>query len=180
MRKLISFLLLFLFLWQIGGYLLEFQIESSRVRKELKKLTKEAVPLNQLVYFQFSDKEIQSLTWTKKNEFKKDGHFYDVVWRHDLKGGLIEFQCVSDDQETVLFEKLDQYVSANLANPNSTRPLKNWSKLVFGVYLFTDFTIEPVFQNPITSSVDQNFNYIDFQSNGYLFIETPPPNGEFA
>jgi hypothetical protein len=179
-RKLISFLLLFLFLWQIGGYLLEFQIESSRVRKELKKLTKEAVPLNQLVYFQFSSKEIQSLTWTKKNEFKKDGHFYDVVWRHDLKGGLIEFQCVSDDQETVLFAKLDQYVSANLANSNPDKPLKNWSKLVFGVYLPSHFDIKPIFQTSFSAYTENGFYYKDQLSIGFLFNETPPPNGEFA
>jgi hypothetical protein len=180
MPKLISFLLLFLFLWQIGGYLLEFEIESSRVRKELKKLSKEAVPLNQLVYFQFSAKEIQSLTWTKKNEFKKDGHFYDVVWRHHLKGGLIELQCVSDDQETELFKKLDQYVSVNLANPNSERPLKKWSKLVFGVYLLTNLTIEPIIQTPLFISAKLRYSYFDLLSQSHLFIETPPPNGEFA
>jgi len=180
MRKLISFLLLFLFLWQIGGYLLEFEIESSRVRKELKKLSKEAVPLNQLIYFQFSDKEIQNLTWTKKNEFKKDGHFYDVVWKKNLANGLVEFQCVSDDQETVLFAKLDQYVSANLANSNPDKPLKNWSKLVFGVYLPSQFDIQPIFQSSLSAHTENGFYYKDQLSIGFLFIETPPPNGEFA
>ena len=180
MRKLISFGLLFLFLWQIGGYLIEFQFESTRIRKEIKKLTKEAVPLNQLVYFQFSEKEIQNLTWTKKNEFKKNGHFYDVVWRKNLANGVVEFQCVSDDQETVLFAKLDQYVSANLANSNPDKPLKNWSKLVFGVYLPSQFDIQPIFKSTLSAYTENGFYYKDQLSIGFLFIETPPPNGEFA
>lgn len=180
MRKLLSYFLLFLFLWQIGGYLLEFQFESTRILKEIKKLTKEAVPLNQLVYFQFSEKEIQNLTWTKKNEFKKNGHFYDVVWRKNLANGVVEFQCVSDDQETVLFAKLDQYVSANLANSNPDKPLKNWSKLVFGVYLPSQFDIQPIFQSTLSAYTENGFYYKDQLSIGFLFIETPPPNGEFA
>lgn len=180
MRKLISFSLLFLFLWQIGGYVIEFQLESGRIRKEIKKLTKEAVPRNQLVYFQFSDKEIQNLTWTKKNEFKKDGHFYDVVWKKNLANGVVEFQCVSDDQETVLFAKIDQYVSANLANSNPDKPLKNWSKLVFGVYLPSHFDIQPIFQSSLSAHTENGFYYKDQLSIGFLFIETPPPNGEFA
>jgi len=179
-RKLISFGLLFLFLWQIGGYLLEFKIESSRVRKELKKLTKEAVPLNQLIYFQFSAEEIQSLTWTKKNEFKKDGHFYDIVWRHKLNNGLIEFQCVSDDQETLLFEKLDQYVSANLANQNPDKPLKNWSKLFFADYIPFSSSLAPILSNEFTLKTNHSFFFQSSFSDGHLFIETPPPNGEFA
>jgi hypothetical protein len=120
------------------------------------------------------------LTWTKKNEFKKNGHFYDVVWRNNLKGGLIEFQCVSDVQETELFEKLDQYVSVNLANQNSDRPLKNWSKLVFGVYLLTNLSTEPIIQTPLFISAKLRYSYFDLLSQSHLFIETPPPNGEFA
>lgn len=180
MRKLISVGLLFLFLWQIGGYLLEFQIESTRIRKEIKKLTKEAVPLNQLIYFQFSEKENNQLVWIKKNEFKKNGHFYDVVWKKDLGNGKIEFQCVSDDQETQLFEKLDQYVSANLVNSNPNKPLKNWTKLVFGVYLVSHFDIQPIFE-PSVSAYSENGHYYNRKlSFPFLFIETPPPNGNFV
>jgi len=179
-RKLISFGLLFLFLWQIGGYLLEFQLESTRIRKEIKKLTKEAVPRNQLIYFQFSEKEMNQIVWTKKNEFKKDGHFYDVVWKKDLGNGKIEFQCVSDNQETVLFAKLDQYVSTNLANSNPDKPLKNWTKLVFEVYLFAHFDIQPIFEPSISGYSENGFYYKEQFSIPFLFIETPPPNGNFV
>ena len=171
---------MFLFLWQIGGYVIEFQLESGRIRKEIKKLTKEAVPLNQLVYFQFSNKEIQSITWTKKNEFKKDGHFYDVVWRHDLKGGLVEFQCVSDDQETVLFEKLDQHVSANLANQNTDKPLKNWSKIFFGNYIPCETNSHAIWENYFDDKKESDFLYSGSFSELHLFIETPPPNALLA
>ena len=180
MRKLISFGLLFIFLWQIGGYLLEFQLESTRIRKEIKKLTKESIPKNQLTYFQFTNEEINSLTWVKRHEFQKDGHFYDVVWKKDIGNGKIEFQCVSDDQETVLFAKLDQYVSTNLANSNPDKPLKNWSKLVFGVYLISHFDVRPIFQFTLSALSENEFHYKDQLSIGYLLTETPPPNGEFA
>lgn len=180
MRKLISFGLLFLFLWQIGGYLIEFQLESNRIRKEIKKLTKEAVPKNQLVYFQFTVKEIKGLTWVKSHEFRKDGHFYDVVWKKDLGNGIIEFQCVSDDQETKLFANLDQYVSANLANSDPDRPLKNWSKYIFGIYLAPHLDLDTSFQILPTFCTENGFDYKDRLSVVYLFIETPPPNGEFA
>jgi len=172
--------LLLLFLWQIGGYLIEFQFESSRIRKELKKLTKEAVPLDQLVNFVFSTKEIQSLTWTKKNEFKYRGHFYDVVWRKKLENGKIEVQCVSDDQETVLFEKLDQYVSVNLANQNPDKPLKNWSKIFFGNYLPCETTPYAIWEDKFIDLKESNFLYRSSFSELHLFIETPPPNALLA
>ena len=171
---------MFLFLWQIGGYVIEFQLESSRIRKEIKKLTKEAVPRNQLINFQFSEKEIQNLTWTKKNEFKKNGHFYDVVWEKVLGNGKIEFQCVSDDQETLLFEKLDEYVSANLVNSDPDKPLKNWSKLFFGNYLPNDSFPKLVLQKSLIEFNSAHFEYLSTLSEQYKFIETPPPNLVFS
>ncbi len=180
MRKLISFGLLFLFLWQIGGYLIEFQLESTRIRKEIKKLTKEAVPKNQLIFFQFTSKEIKGLTWVKSHEFRKDGHFYDVVWRKDLGNGLTEFQCVSDNQETHLFEKLDQYVSANLANSNPDKPLKNWSKLFFGNYISNETLPKPILEKSFSKKLMHNFVYQSSVSERFLFIETPPPNVAFS
>lgn len=180
MRKLISFGLLFLFLWQIGGYLFEFQLESTRIRKEIKKLTKEAVPLNQLVYFQFTEKEIKGLTWVKSHEFKKNKHFYDVVWKHELGNGLIEFQCVSDDQETQLFEKLDQYVSANLSNSNSDKPIKNWTKLFFGNYISNETFPKPIWEKSFSEKLTSNFMYKISISKPHIFIETPPPNVAFS
>lgn len=180
MRKLISFGLLFIFLWQIGGYLIEFQLESTKIRREIKKLTKEAVPKDQLVYFIFSSKEIEKLTWTKKNEFKINGHFYDVVWRIKLENGKIEFQCVSDDQETVLFEKLDQFVSANLVNQNPDKPLKNWSKIFFGNYLPTETIPKAIWNDSFVVNQDCHFFYHGSFSELHLFIKTPPPDALLA
>jgi hypothetical protein len=179
-RKLISFSLLFLFLWQIGGYVIEFQLESSRIRKEIKKLTKEAVPRNQLINFQFTQKEINSLIWVKSHEFRKEGHFYDVVWKKVLGNGKIEFQCVSDDQETLLFEKLDEYVSANLVNSDPDKPLKNWSKLFFGNYLPNDSLPKLVLQKSLIEFNSAHFEYLSTLLEQYKFIETPPPNMVFS
>ena len=176
MRKLISFGLLFLFLWQIGGYLIEFQFESTRIRKEIKKLTKEAVPRNQLVHFRFTQNEINSLTWVKSHEFRKDGHFYDVVWKKNLGNEKYELQCISDDQETQLFEKLDQYVSSNIANPNPSKPIKNWSKLFFGNYLPNEPIPNPQLQKVFSEQKYNHFYYQSSVSEHHLFIETPPPN----
>ncbi len=180
MRKLISFSLLLLFLWQIGGYLIEFQFESNRIRKEIKKLTKEAVPLNQLVHFQFTLKEINSLTWVKSHEFRMHGHFYDVVWKKDLGNGKIEFKCVSDDQETQLFEKLDQYVSANIANQNPDKPLKNWSKIFFGNYIPTESIPKAIWEIVLIENRENNFSHDTSISELHFFIETPPPNALLA
>ena len=171
---------MFLFLWQIGGYVIEFQLESGRIRKEIKKLTKEAVPRNQLINFQFTQKEINSLIWVKSHEFRKEGHFYDVVWEKVLGNGKIEFQCVSDDQETLLFEKLDEYVSANLVNSDPDKPLKNWSKLFFGNYLTNDSFPKLVLQKSLIEFNSVHFEYLSTLSEQYKFIETPPPNMVFS
>jgi hypothetical protein len=179
-RKLISFSLLFLFLWQIGGYVIEFQLESGRIRKQIKKLTKEAVPRNQLINFQFTQKEINSLIWVKSHEFRKEGHFYDVVWKKDLGNGKFEFQCVSDDQETLLFKKMDEYVSANLVNSDPDKPLKNWSKLFFGNYLPNDSFPKLVLQKSLIEINSAHFEYLSTLSEQYKFVETPPPNMVFS
>ena len=149
---------MFLFLWQIGGYVIEFQLESGRIRKEIKKLTKEAVPRNQLINFQFTQKEINSLIWVKSHEFRKEGHFYDVVWKKVLGNGKIEFQCVSDPD----------------------KPLKNWSKLFFGNYLPNDSLPKLVLQKSLIEFNSAHFEYLSTLSEQYKFVETPPPNMVFS
>jgi hypothetical protein len=102
------------------------------------------------------------------------------VWKKVLGNGKIEFQCVSDDQETLLFEKLDEYVSANLVNSDPDKPLKNWSKLFFGNYLPNDSFPKLVLQKSLIEFNSAHFEYLSTLSEQYKFIETPPPNMVFS
>ena len=174
MQKLISYGFLFLFVWQIVGFVGYFEFSHYRLKKDLKLLIKSGVPQDELIVFEFSPEEINELVWLKKNEFDRNGKLFDVVRSHIEENGSTYMECISDSQEKILFAHLDQSVSRNLGDEDNSNPISNWIKVLHFPVLAVNYTVEV--DNLIDQSKEiNNYQYIDLFVSRALNIDSPPP-----
>lgn len=174
MRKLVSFLLFSIIVWQIIGFVGYFELSHYQIKKEIKTLLKKGVPKDSLTTFKFSDHQIAKLNWLKKNEFKLKGRLYDVVYKMKDENGFSILNCISDTQEEVLFAKLGQTVANRLGEDQPNNPIAHWFKLNKQFYCIQFNCVKPAihFESINTKTVFAYMNF--FQSVGST-LDTPPP-----
>lgn len=160
MKRLFSFLFLIVFIWQLAGFYIYFEIESYHVRKEIKRLIKHSLPQNQFKQFNFTNQEFRDLTWINEHEFKMNERLYDVVKKNKSNVGFSVY-CIDDIQETVLFAQLDEATLSNLNNQPEKAPIKSFVKLFKLAY------IEPnsAFLNSEEVEFQERKNQFYYQSN---------------
>lgn len=125
LRKVFSGLLVCMLMVQAIGFSVYFQVEKTRIQKQLKTKIKLGVPDTQLTHFDFSRKDYAQLTFLKKEkEFKFGERLYDIVHKKISKNGRINLKCVHDIQETRLFKHLAYYVGKTLNKQSKHGPLK--------------------------------------------------------
>lgn len=134
MKRLFSFLFLFVFIWQLAGFFVYFEIERYHVRKDIKRAIKHSLPQNQYKQFNFTNAEFKELTWINDHEFKMNGRLYDVVKKNKSNVGFLVY-CIDDIQETILFAQLDEATASNLNNQPEKAPLKSFVKLLKLAYI---------------------------------------------
>ena len=119
MRRSFALVFLFLYLYNIAGYLAVFSVLQYRIRTEVKKMIKESVPQSELIQFAFYTSSLERgdyhLQWTKENEFRHAGSMYDIVRSH-ISGDSTYFLCVNDVQEDHLFASLDSHVQRHMGD----------------------------------------------------------------
>lgn len=174
MRKLISYILVLFMTWQIIGFVGYFEFSYYLLKKDIKKLLKEGVPEDELVYFEFSKKEMNNLIWIKKNEFKLNGNMYDVVRTKPTKDKFI-LECVSDTQETILFAKLDQTISKNLGNKKGGGPVSKWLKLLHTPVIVSGYDLS-VSILPVEDLFKKNFKTNFPLVNADIPVPHQPPS----
>lgn len=113
MRSAVIAVVILSFLWGMLGYFVCFELEYQEIKSQFKKILKENVNNDELIKFDLSLSEFDELVWRKKNEFSFQGNFYDVVRKKETTKGVILF-CVSDAQEKVLFEHLEEMIGNKL------------------------------------------------------------------
>ena len=173
-RKVVQYILLSLFIWQIVGFVAYFEFSHIKLKKEIKLLLKQGVPDNELVSFKFSNTELEQLIWLKKNEFNLNGNLFDVVERYKSSDGTTHMRCISDKKETILFARLEQTISQNLGDEQSQTPISNWMKLLKIPTCFSQnsFLIKLLdFQQKEFSSIPCRNNYSLVSTK----ILSPPP-----
>lgn len=159
MKRLISFLFLIIFIWQLAGFFIYFEIARFHVRKDIKRAIKHSLPQNKFKQFNFTNEEFKYLTWINEHEFKMNGRLYDVVKKNKSNVGFSVY-CIDDIQETVLFAQLDEATVSNLNNQPEKAPLKSFVKLFKLAYIEPDDTHTGHAKTKIT---EQN-NYFFYQS----------------
>lgn len=128
MSRLFSFFFLTVFIWQLAGFFLFFELERYHVRKDIKRAIKLSLPQNEFKQFNFTNKEFNNLTWINDHEFKMNNRMYDVVKKKMSNFGFMVL-CIDDIQETILFAQLDQATASNLNNQPEKAPLKSFIKV---------------------------------------------------
>ncbi len=119
MKQFLSWTILILFLANIGGFFYVFKIQEYAIKKEIKTKIKEGVPKDELHTFVLTESNKDHFEWKHSKEFKYHGMMYDVVYRSENADGSITLECVSDIQETLLFEKLDSYLAQRIVHQNN-------------------------------------------------------------
>jgi hypothetical protein len=119
MKRFIAFVFLFLYAYNIAGYLLLFSVLQYRTRSEVKKTLKSSVPETALATFSFHTTSLASgaysLLWVDDGEFRLGEKLYDIV-RSFERGDTTYLICINDVQEERLFEHLDNHVQREMGN----------------------------------------------------------------
>jgi hypothetical protein len=156
-KRLFSFLFLIVFIWQLAGFFIYFEIERYHVRKDIKRAIKYSLPQNEFKQFNFTNAEFKELTWINDHEFKMNGRLYDVVKKNKSNVGF-SVSCIDDIQETVLFAQLDEATVSNLNNQPEKAPIKSFVKLM-----------KLAFIEPHCSSIGNGYIEIVEQSNHFFY-----------
>ena len=175
MKRLFSFLFLIVFIWQLAGFFIYFEIERYHVRKDIKRAIKYSLPQNEFKQFNFTNAEFNELTWINDHEFKMNGRLYDVLKKYKSNVGF-SVSCIDDIQETALFAQLDEATAANMNNQPEKAPLKLFVKLLKLAYIEADSVLlnnkEVEFQNR-TNQFHYQSNFSEFKKQKLL---QPPQN----
>lgn len=175
MKKLISYFLVILISWQIIGFVGYFEISHYKLKKEIKGLLKRGVPKDELVIFSFDKKELSKLVWLKKNEFRLSEDLFDVVRKKELPNGKTRMECISDDQEKILFSSLQQGISNNLNDDSKSNGVPTLVKILsFPVIVPQQISL--ICNQEQVRKQNQFYYYSEYFESVYLFLETPPPN----
>jgi hypothetical protein len=125
MKRFFALLFLFLYLYNIVGYLAIFSVMQLRIRSEVKKMLKANLPESKLTTFAFCTVGLENdeypIQWIEDHEFRYDGSLYDIA-RSYSRGDTTYFVCINDKQEDQLFAHLDNHVQRHMED--SGKPSK--------------------------------------------------------
>jgi hypothetical protein len=106
MRRITSTLLIAVLVFQMAGTWGIFQCRRMQVRKEVKREIKLNLAQRSNTTFVFDSEEWASLEWFTDDEFRMDGHMYDLVRVTPCPDGSVEALCLPDTEETTLHAML--------------------------------------------------------------------------
>ncbi|MCB0457505.1 MAG: hypothetical protein KDC91_07150 [Flavobacteriaceae bacterium] len=172
MKKSLAILLLFLFLFKLGGYLLLHNFQQAQIRREIKTAIKQGVPDNELTLIEVSGKNSELLTWKDKHEFWYQGALYDVVKIEETSKGTVKYHCINDTKETLLFANLDDLVKKSM--DGKSKQQLSWQ---FSIPFFFENVEDllPGSDIEILQRKAEIFGYHFRLSTPYLTLESPPP-----
>ena len=136
----------------------------------MKLALKNGVPEDQRIQFDFTPNEYESLIWIKSNEFVLNGNYFDVITT-DFSDGLYTLNCISDQQETVLFRDLHKQVNKNLGD--NDLPHNKIKKMNQSFMEVENNSIKLAYSE--LNGLELNYS-LDFKlSKGYLKLDDQPP-----
>lgn len=133
-------MLLFVLFFNISGQFLTFKASQYSIRREIKKEIKNQVPENELVKISFTLSELCTIKWEETGkEFWYKGNIYDVVKKITC-GDIINFYCINDRQEKMLFANLEILINRQM---NSEKQGNGFSLKKFQTdYFFSHQTLQ--------------------------------------
>lgn len=177
-KQVVSLLLLFILIVPIGTTYLWLHQRKRAVKKEVKWKLIAGLDKKELVFFAFSQKEVETkLHWEHSKEFEYKQQMYDVVEKKIIKDS-IHLWCWWDFQETKLNKQLQSLLTVAFQNDTKTTQKKDQ---VFGFYKLLYLQPEFYWQPFICIDVAMNYKYKDviYQSLPSLISLPPPKNRLF-
>jgi len=171
LHRILSLLLLFIFLYNIGGYFIAFIAIQYQVRNEIKAQIREGIAEDELhqIILPANPEVNTDFSLDDEQEIKYNGKMYDIV-KQIVKGDSIYFYCILDEEETELFEDLDEDVEKEIAsasNKDKLKTLKNFIKDYLLQLKEDSFCISPL-------TLSFSLRKIPLES-AVLHLFSPPP-----
>ncbi len=170
MNKIIGAIFLTLILiFQFSGGQLLFHIQRSQIRREIKSQIKQGVPKGEMVHFRFS-KSNPKIHWHNDHEFRFENQMYDVVHQESTADSLF-LECINDNQETLLFAKLDKLVKKRWNDHQSRSQQKITSSLSSHYLASHSISIPPLYSSIVIIPLPYTFKVLTWVK----LPDSPPP-----
>lgn len=124
MKQLLSWIILLLFLVNLGGFFYVIKFQEYSIRKEIKAKIEQGISKEKLIVFNINQSNEHEFEWEHNHEFEFNHIKYDVVSKITNPDGSMTVECISDIEETQLEIKLDSYISQRIkGNNNGKHPI---------------------------------------------------------
>lgn len=101
------------------------QLHKSAIKKEVKWKMIAGIEKKELVYFEFSTHEINTIIrWEHSKEFEYNNQMYDVVEKQ-LVNNKTQIWCWLDSEETTLNQKLQKLLTSVFNHDSKTKDKEN-------------------------------------------------------
>ena len=141
MRKVVPFLLLFIFLFNTMGYFIVFKCSRFYIKETVENAIEDGVDAQFLTSITVQKNEIHELEWTDENEFRYKNDFFDVFKKVEHVSA-VTYYCLDDTKERNLVSALDEHI---LKNVIGDKPLKNNSEKSPNLYESIKLFIHDIF-----------------------------------
>lgn len=177
MKKLAAFALLFIFLFNIGGYSLLYWVEDQKASSELRsRIDRDEFSGSQSITLKVPlaipyqpDRDYQRVD----GEFEYQGQFYKLVKQRVL-GDTLYVVCVIDSKKKELVDEMNDFTRKASESSSTDQPLK-----VASSKLLQDYSNESIVELASSSS-GWSVSYPFFETHSLLLESTvdtnsPPP-----
>ncbi|HMI02673.1 MAG TPA: hypothetical protein VK541_09340 [Pedobacter sp.] len=170
MKKKIIFIVFVAFAFNNAGNIILVQFLHYKIQEEIRNKLNSTGYKNKLHTISIDQRNQKDLEWSEDKEFLYHGTMYDVV-KQRKQGSTIIYYCVTDTEETELFETLEILMQHQLANSKISGLLKNTYKLYWTPLELprVEIKCKSVFNDNCHSL---NENFITLYNRD---IPTPPP-----
>jgi hypothetical protein len=177
MKKLITILLLALFVFDITGFFLVFNIQRSFIRNNIKHQIRQELPREHLTVIIDSGRGKSEIKWREKDEFRYKGEMYDVVRSGTGGNGITYYYCIDDKAETQLYRKMEKLIENTVNNRDNSAMGKTYLiKLYQSVYSLVSNRFVILLQPSDIAS----FESINLYQSQYSDVDLPPPKFIFT
>jgi hypothetical protein len=165
MKKLISIGIVFIFLYNIGGYYLWFSILQNNIQNKIDEEIESGCKSEDLTLIIIPDEKDQGICWIKPNkEFRYKGEMYDVVKIKNLPGKKY-YYCLNDRREKQL-----------IAGFNKTHNTKKESEKRLKQNFSFSFYLQPFSASKNKYPIKLTFTNIgNYYMSNTIDIHSPPP-----
>lgn len=177
-KKLTSFLIVSILLLNIVGYYPIFKIAELQIQHAVKQQMKKNLSKKDLHVLSFPIHQKNNIKWERKEkEFKYKGQLYDVVYAEAI-GDSINYYCINDSEETLLFSCLDNLINKEVTTRSSPirKNIKNLFKIFSNSICYTNKNTLFNFQK----EHQHGHSTYPFLENSYVLKKTTPPPQHLA